>query len=172
MAKQTKFNIFTWCYRVFMYLVPGGVALWETLIKSLIDGNFTIMAKIGVSGIFVIAIILIIAVFFYGKHLNKVIEKITNQCIECMDNEKKKELITKKRKAEAKRDLFSNAVFVSIFVIAWLIVSCIEKGIVSMRGTLMVVVISMAIGLGFNGLAQWVKVKGGENGENKDTTNS
>lgn len=144
-----------------MYLVPGGVALWEMLISTLINNNVTVMQKIGVGGIFVIAIILIVAVFFYGKHLNRTIEKITNQCIECIDNEKKKELIIKKRKAEAKRDLFSNAIFVSIFVIAWLIVACIEKQVIAIRGTLMIVVISMATGLGFNGIAQYVKVKEG-----------
>jgi len=154
-----KITLFTWCYRVFGYLVPGGYTLWAFLIETLINHKASIFDKVSCSGLFVLAIIVIIAIFFYGRHLKKKKDDITNQCIECIDNEKKIELVAKKRKIEAKQELFRNACFIAPFIIAWFVVSLVEKQVVSLRGTLMIVSISMAIGLGFNGIAQWLKTK-------------
>lgn len=168
MKTQTKYNIFLWLYRTFMYFVPCGEALWLFLIRTLINNEVGVMQKIGISGVFILAIMVVIAVFFYGKHLDKKLEKINDELLECLDNEKKKELIIKRRKIRAKKKLFVNAVFVSIFVILWILVSCIEKKVVSLRGCLAIVSISMATGLGFNGIAEYIQVKGGINeSENK-----
>ena len=60
-----------------------------------------------------------------------------------------------------KQEMFRNACFVAPFIIAWFIVSMIEKQVVSLRGMLMIVSISMCAGLGFNGVAQWIKAKSG-----------
>jgi len=160
-----KITLFTWCYRVFAYLVPGGYALWAFLIETLINHQASVFDKISCSGLFVLAIIVIIAIFFYGRHLKKKKDDITNQCIECIDTEKKKELVAKKRKIEAKQELFRNACFIAPFIIAWFVVSLVEKQVVSLRGTLMVVSISMATGLGFNGIAQWLKTREVKNGK-------
>ena len=154
-----KITLFTWCYRVFSYLVPGGYMLWAFLIETLINNKASVFDKVSCSGLFVLAIIVIIAIFFYDRHLKKKKDEITNQCIECIDIEKKKELVAKKRKIEAKQELFRNACFIAPFIIAWFVVSLVEKQVVSLRGTLMVVSISMATGLGFNGIAQWLKMR-------------
>ena len=167
MNNKTKEQIFTWLYRIFCYFVPGGVGLWSFFIEKLIDNEVSTFDKVGISGIVVLCIMVVIAIYFYGKHLRNKITNITNQCIECVDNTKKAELVASKRKYEAKQEMFHNACFVAPFIIAWLLVSMIEKGVVSLRGTLMIVSISMFIGLGFNGVAQGIKSKGISN--EKDT---
>ena len=118
------------------------------------------MQKLGLSGIFTLVIMFLIAVFFYGRHLKKQKEKYTNLCIECTDEAKKKEYIAKKHKIESRQDLFRNICFIAPFVLMWLLMSSVERGVISIRGTLMFISISMATGFGFNGLAQWVKNKG------------
>lgn len=170
MSNKTKQSIFTWLYRTFTYFVPGGVALWSFFIEKMIDKEVSTFDKIGISGIVVLAIMIIIAVFFYGKHLRKKITDITNQCIECTDNTKKAELVAQKKKYEARQEMFHNACFIAPFIIAWLLVSMIEKGVVSLRGTLMIVSTSMCVGLGFNGVAQGMKSKGIDNEENTNKT--
>lgn len=160
MKTETKYNILVWCYRIFCYLVPCGYALWDFLIKNLIEKDITIMQKLGLSGIFIGVIMFLIAVFFYGRHLKKQKDKYTDLCIECTDETKKKEYIAKKHKIESKQDLFRNICFIAPFVLMWLLMSSIERGVVSLRGTFMCISISMAVGFGFNGLAQWVKNRG------------
>lgn len=155
--KDWKISLFTWLYRVFCYIVPGGYTLWAFLIDTLINEQATAWDKVSCSAIFVLALMIIIAVFFYGRHLKKKINDITNQCIECVDNDKKTALVAQKKKWEAKQEMFRNACFIAPFIIAWFVVTLIEKEVVSLRGTLMVVSISMASGLGFNGVAQWLK---------------
>lgn len=164
MSVGTKSKIFTWIYRTFMYFVPCGIALWQFLIETLIKNDVTIMQKIGISGVFIIAIIFVIAVFFYGKHLRKKEKSIDDKLLVCIDNEKKKELIKEKHKWQFRQEMFRNICFMAPFIIAWIVMSAVEKKVVSLRGTLMIVSISMAIGLGFNGVAQWLK---GKNNEDK-----
>lgn len=159
--KNWKLTLFTWLYRVFCHIVPGGYALYAFLIDTLINEQTSVWDKVSCSAIFIVALMVIIAVFFYGRHLKKKINDITNQCIECVDNTQKAELVAKKKKWEAKQEIFRNACFVAPFVIAWFIVAMIEKQVVSLRGTLMIVSISMCVGLGFNGVAQWIKTKRG-----------
>ncbi len=161
-----KITLFTCCHRTFSYLVPGGYVLWAFLIETLINHKASVWDKVSCSGLFVMAIIGIIAIFFYGRHLKKQKDDITNQCIECTDNEKKKELIAIKKKIEAKQELFRNACFIAPFIIAWFVMALVEKKVVSLRGTLMIVSISMASGLGFNGLSQWLKMREVKNGKN------
>lgn len=157
--KDIKYNIFIWLYRTFCYFVPGGLALWLFLIENLIDKEVSTFQKISCSGIFILILIVCIAVYFYGKHFDKTIQKITNEILECLDDSKKTELISKKRKIEAKQDIFKNACFIAPFIIMWLLCCVIEKGIISLRGTLMTISISMASGLGFNSIAQAIKCK-------------
>ena len=55
-----KEKIITWVYRTFSYIIPGGIALYTFLIDKLLDSNVSVTAKIGVSGIFCLVIILLI----------------------------------------------------------------------------------------------------------------
>lgn len=159
MTNQTKSTIFKWLYRSFEYFVPAGIALWQFLISSLVNKEITVMQKIGVSGLFVVIIMVIIGVYFYGKHFKTAITKVTNEILECLDDAKKTELIAKKKKLEAQQEIFRNICFLAPFAIAWLLCSMIENGVVSLRGTMLFITLSMATGLGFNGFAQYFKNK-------------
>lgn len=152
-----KEKIITWVYRTFSYIIPGGIALYTFLIDKLLDSNVSVTAKIGVSGIFCLVIILLIAIYFYGRHLRKKLNTITNELLECVDIEKKKELVLKKRKIEATQELFHNAIFLAPFVALYFIMLLVEKTAISMRGTLFYIMISMATGFGFNCFLQWIK---------------
>lgn len=163
MKNDWKVTLFTWIYRSFCYIVPGGYALWAFLIEGLIDSEASVWDKINCSSIFVVVLIILIAIFFLGKYLKKRINKITDECIVCVDNDKKIELVTKKKKLEAKQEMFHNACFVAPFILLWFIVAMVEKGMVSLRGTLMVISISMTTGFGFNGLTQWIKTRTSKN---------
>lgn len=155
--QKIKEQVFLWLYRTFTYFVPGGIAIYSFLIESLLKEDITVMQKIGVAGITTLAIILIIGIYFYNRHFKLAITKVTNEILECMNDENKAKLILKKRKLEASQDLFHNVCFVGVFVILWLLFSTLEKGIISLRGTLMTICVSMATGLGFNGVLQFLK---------------
>ena len=159
MNNDLKVKVFTWLYRTFCYFVPSGIALWLFLIKNLINNEISVMAKVGMSGIFVLAIMFVIAIYFYGKHFTTSINKVTNEILECLDNNKKVELIAKKRKLEARQEMFRNICFVAPFVLMWLLCALIESKVISLRGTLMTICVSMAIGLGLNGISQWLKTR-------------
>lgn len=159
MSNKTKSKIFLWLYRSFSYFVPLGLSLWAFLIENLINKEVSVMSKIGVSGLFILVIAVVIGVYFYGKHFRTAISKVTNEILECLDNDKKIKLIEKKRKLEARQELFHNVCFVAPFVLVWLLCSLIEKKVISLRGIMMTISLSMAIGLGFNGVCQWFKTK-------------
>lgn len=154
-----KQKIFTWLYRIFCYIVPCGLTLWTFLIENLLNKEVTFMSKMGVSGIFVLAIIAIIGIFFYGKYLRNAVSKTTNEILECLDDIKKAELIAKKKKYEARQEIFHNACFVAPFVLIWLLCALIESKVISLRGTFMTISLSMLAGLGFNCVAQTLKRK-------------
>jgi hypothetical protein len=156
---NAKKSIFTWLYRIFCYFIPCGIALWVFLIDNLLNKEIGIMTKMGMSGLLVLAIIFLISIYFYKKYLKTSITKLTNDILECLDVNKKKTLIAKKRKFEARQEIFNNVCFVAPFVLIWLLCSLIETKVISLRGTFMLFSISMAIGLGFNCIAQSVKIK-------------
>lgn len=165
---EVRGKVFTWLYRVFTYMVPSGVMLWSFVIEKLIDKDVTIMMKLGVSGTFVLVVMVIIAAFFYNKHLTKKITDITNQCIECVNNEEKAELVNKKKKLEVRLELFHNICFVVPFVAIWAVLCFVESGVVSLRGTMLIICSSMATGLGLNTISGLLKAKGVKN-EDKAT---
>lgn len=165
---ELKQKIFVWLHWVFSYIVPGGVALWSCVIEKLLDKEITIVNKVGITGVFAMAVMVIIAVFFYNKHLNKKITDLTNRCIECIDNEEKVRLVEQKKKMEVRLEIFHNICFVVPFVIVWLVLCFVESGVISLRGTMLVICLSMATGLGLNTIAGFLKTKGVKN-ENKAT---
>lgn len=164
---------FKWLYRIFCYYVPSGVALWSFLIKKLIDNGVETKVKLGLGAIATLVVIGLIGFYFYKKHFDKKIQSLNMKnddltdkiLLETNENTKvellneKKEIKAKIGKINSKHELFNNVCFVAIFVIAWLIACVLEKGILSLRGTLLVISISMASGLGFNGISQWLKNK-------------
>lgn len=168
-----KEQIFTWLYRVFTFFVPGGIVLWTCLIEKLIDQEVSYFTKIGFVGIFVIVIMIIIAVFFLGKYYKKRLQTLQNFTNERMreimlatDEQTKNELTQtlqtldfQIKRTQARQDIFHNVCFIAPFVIAWIVMGMVENGILSMRGTLAVVTISMATGLGFNFISQYIKTK-------------
>ena len=164
-------KIFTWLFRIFTYIVPSGVVLWEFLISKLISNEVSFTQKIGLSGIMTITVIGLIAVFFLGKFIRKKIQNITNDCIECCDNNKKMELVLKKKKWELIQDRFHNICFIAPFIIVWAVLTMVENGVVSLRGTFLEIIISMAVGFGFNEIARWFSSKGNKKNENTASNN-
>lgn len=173
MENKTSSTIFMWLYRIFCYYVPSGVALWSFLIKKLIDNGVETKVKLGLGAISTFIVIAVIGFYFYKRHFDKKIQALTKENDDLTDKillesseEKKVELLNRKKEIKAKigkinskQELFNNVCFVSIFVIAWLIACVLEKGLLSLRGTLLAISISMASGLGFNGLSQYLKNK-------------
>ena len=150
-------KVFLWLYRIFSYFVPGGIALYFCVIDELMKKDVSVMAKIGLSGVFVHACMVLIAIYFLGKHYRKTLTKLTDQILECMDDDKKRELIQKKHEIEAKQDIFHNLIFIAPFLICYFVVCLIENQMVSLRGPLFAICCSMAAGLGFNGIEQYLK---------------
>ena len=169
MENKVKEKVFTWLYRTFTYIVPSGIMLWSFVIEKLFKKDVSLMAKLGVSGTFVLVVMVIIGAFFYNKRLVKKITDITNQCIECVDNEEKSKLVEKKKKLEMKLDIFHNLCFIVPFIVVWAILCFVENGVVSLRGTMLVICSSMAVGFGFNVIAGLLKAKGVNNNEDKGT---
>lgn len=147
---MNKETIMKWLYRVFCYFVPSGIAIWTMLIDNMISKESSTLSKVTGAGIFTLVLIVLIAVFFFGRHLKRKQQQYVDDIIVCTDDEKKKELISKKQKIEKIQDIFANACFVAPFVILWWVCGAIETGVVSLRGTLMAVSMSMLIGLGIN----------------------
>lgn len=155
-----KEKIFTWLYRIFTIIAPTGIILWSFLIERLISKDISVMNKIGIAGVVALVFAALMGIYFYKRYLKKKIQDVTNQCIETLDNEEKGKLVAKKRKLEAHQEIFHNICFMAPFILVWVLLIFVEKGVVSLRGTMLIVCISMAIGLGCNFIAQWLKSKG------------
>lgn len=151
---MNKEKIFTWLYRIFTFIVPCGVSLYTFLIEKLIDNEISVTTKIGISGIFILVIIVIIAVFFLGKFFKNKIRDLNDKILICTDNSEKEKLISKRKKYDAMQEMFNNACFIAPFIIGYFIILLVEKKCIDIRGTLFFISISMAIGFGFNGVKE------------------
>lgn len=154
-----KENVLQMISRIFTFLVPGGVVLYNCLIEKLIDDNISPTAKIGFGGLCTLIFVILIAIYFLNRYFRKKITDLTNEILECLDNDKKKELIQEKRNIEKLQEIWHNALFVAPFIVALVVVTFIEKGLLEMRGTLLLVVTSMLAGFGFNCILQELKAK-------------
>jgi len=143
-------SVFKWLYRAGCYYIPGGTALWCFVIENLVDKDVSVMAKIGVSGVFVLALMVIITIFFANKSFTKRNQKLEKQAIKEMDNDKKKEIIAKWEKNEANQELFHNMIFLVCFICLALLVTLLESKLLSLRGVLWFMVSSISTGLGCN----------------------
>lgn len=156
----TKGKVFTWLSRIFTLFVPSGVVLWTFLIEKLISKDVSVASKLGLGGIVVGIIIVVSAIYFYNRWLKKKIEKLENDCLECVDLDQKRELVAKKKSYEAKKNILHDFCFIVPFIAIWLALIFVEKGVVSLRGTMLVVCISMSTGFGFSCVTEWLKSKG------------
>lgn len=150
----TSKNVMLILYRVFTYLVPSGLVLWNLVIDKLISKDVSIATKLGCGGIFVIIALLLVGVIYLGRHFRKTIEQINDKLLDCTDLEKKQELLEKKKKVRKWQETYRNACLLAPFVIALVLVNLIEGGIITLRGTLTFIVLSMSAGFGFNITAQ------------------
>lgn len=151
-----KEKVFLWLYRVFSFIVPAGIALYTFVIDKLLDKKIGVVAKIGIGGIFALVVMFIIAIFFFGKFLKKKIAKHNDQILLSTNFDEKQKFIAKRKKVEAIQEIFHNIIFVTPFLICYILMVLVEKGVADLRGTFMFVTISMAIGLGFNGIKQYI----------------
>lgn len=156
-------NILLLFYRIFTYLFPSGLLMWNLVIDKLASNEVSVGAKLGCSGLFLLVIMALIAVIMLGRHFRKSIEKINDKLLDCTDDEKKLKLKEKKAKIKKWQEIYRNACIVAPFVIGLILVNLIEKGIVSFRGTLMIIVTSLCTGFGFNAFAQNLIAKDSEN---------
>lgn len=161
---NVKAKIFLWLYRTFTYFVPAGLALYLFVIEKLIDNEVSIMAKIGVSGIFIIAVIGILGIYFYKKHFQIAINKmtlanndLTDKILLETDETKKTILLQEKQvlrikllRKQATQELVQNILFVAPFVLCWLACMLIEKQMISLRGVFLSLILSMGVGFVFN----------------------
>lgn len=147
------------CYRIFTYLFPSGLMLWCLVVDKLLSNEVSLMAKIGCGGIFFIVALLVVAVVMLGRHFKNTIEDLNDKLIDCVDMDKKKELLEKKKKVRKWQEIYRNACIVAPFVAILLLVNLLESGIVTFRGMLTAVTLSMCVGFGFNVIAQNLIVK-------------
>lgn len=147
-------NIMLICYRVFTWLFPCGLLVWNLIIDKLIDKNVSVVARIGCGGLFLLIALIIVAVIMLKKHFDKTIEQLNDKLLDCTDDEKKRELLAKKKDVKKQREIFKNACLLAPFIIVLVAVNLLENGLVTFRGTLMTIVLSMCAGFGFNCVAQ------------------
>lgn len=143
-------KVFLWLYRTGCYFIPGGTALWCFVIENLVDKDVSVMAKIGCSGVFVLALMVFITIFFANKAFKSKNQKYEKEAIKELDNDKKKEIIAKWEKNERNEELFHNTIFLVIFICLAFLVTLLESKIVSLRGVLWFMVGSISAGLGCN----------------------
>lgn len=169
-----KEKIFVWLSRTFSLFVPCGIALYIFVIEKLINNEVSFMAKLGAGGIFGLALLFIVAVIFYGKHLNKRLENrvkaknvINDELIITQNADRKSELIAQRiladvkiAKAEASKSRFKNLCVLVPFILMFLMFYYAEQFAMSMYGILGAICISMAVGFGFNEVVNWLRVKG------------
>ena len=178
MSNKLKTNIITFFSFTCTYIVPGGWTLWVFVIEKIISQDIPITAKLGgIAGVIVLIALLVCAVIFYGKWLNKRIEtktkrkdEINNTLITMLANQnttnmqaladEKQALTVKIEKIKAHKEIFKNIILVIPFVALYIAFKAMADGLVNMSNVMGVIAIFMSVGLGLNGVTQYLKVKG------------
>lgn len=178
MSNELKTKITTCLSFIFTYIVPGGWALWTFVIEKIISQDIPATAKIGgIMGVLVLGALLICAVIFYGKWLNKRIETATKRKDEINDSlitmlanqnttnmqplvDEKQALTIKIAKIKAHKDIFKNIILVVPFVALYIAFKMMADSLVNMANVIGVIALSMSTGFGLNGVTQYLKVKG------------
>lgn len=152
-------NLLQFLFRAFTYIIPLAIFIWCFVIENAMSKEIGIWTKIGCGGIVVLIIVLLFLVHFVKKSFNKKISKLADKILMCTDETHKLELIKQKRKLEGRQELFGNICLIVPFIVVLMLVNMIETQLISLRGILFAVVISMIIGLVFNIFLQQEKVK-------------
>lgn len=152
-------NVLLVIYRVLTYLFPSGLLIWNLIIDKLIRNDVSVTAKIGCGGLFLLIALILVAVFFLGRHFKKTIEDLNDKILDCQDAEKKAELIAKKKQVRKWQEVYRNACLLAPLIVLFILVTLLENGLMTIRGTLLFIVLSMSAGFGFNITAQNLIVK-------------
>lgn len=156
---DTKQNMLQLCYRLFTFIIPVGIVLWNLVVEKLLDKDVSIMAKWGCAGTCALIVIALIGVYFIKKMFRKKLEKINDKLLECTDDDKKKELVKKREVTRKWQELFNNACLIAPFVVAYILVCLIEKATISLRGGLLALLVSFGVGFVFNYLFRTSLIK-------------
>lgn len=137
-------------YGIFTYVFPIGFVLWSLVIDKLLDKDVSIMAKWGCTGTFALIVIALVGVVLVKKTFKKKLDKFNDKLLVCIDDDEKKELVKKREVTRKWQELFNNACLIVPFVIGYVLVCLIEKAMISVRGGLLAILISLAVGFVFN----------------------
>ena len=167
-SKNIWETILKWAYRTLCYFFPSGVLLWSFVIENALSDEVSVITKVGVCGVFMLAILLCMCVFMVNRAFNKKEKELRNASIEEVDLEKRKETIGKLKRLDNRHDLFKCLVFLGVLVAITLVVAMLESKLLSLRGTMIAICISFASGTGCMVAFQSLKTKR-ELGGNEET---
>ena len=147
-------NIMLLCYRVFTYIFPSGILLYDLVVAKLVDNEVSVATKLGCGGLFLLGVMILVAVIMLGRYFKKTIDGINDKLLDCTDAEQKEKLVQQKKKVRKWHEIYKNACLVAPFVIGLVLVNLMEHGLMTFRGTLMIIVCCLCAGFGFNTFAQ------------------
>lgn len=141
-------KVLKWVYRTLCYYLPCGFILYNFVIENLLSNEVSIMSKIGVSGVFVLAILIILCIFFVNKAYNKKESELEKLSIKAIDLQEREKLITEWEKTEKNHSIFKNLIMLAIVVVLTILVALLESKILSLRGTMIAFTMSFLSGEG------------------------
>ena len=152
-------TLFFWLYITFSYIATGGILLWTFVIENILNDEVTLIAKLGATGIFVLAICLIIGIVVINKLFTKREQKYEKLSIKEIDTNKRAEYILKWSNTEKWHNIFKQCLMFGTLVMLTLLVGLLETKLLALRGTMTTIVISYAIGLIFFVVYENIKLK-------------
>lgn len=175
MEKQNKVleNILKWLGIVFSYICPAMVLFVSFVLENLLSTEVSPMTKIGVSGVFVLVVVLFLAIFLLNRFFDKKLQAIDHQIKIELDNSVKVQLIAKQSKLENLKDLFKSLIVLAVLVVITILVALLESKLLELRGTMVAICISFAVGTGcMEGWRRVVTNHETKNNENKIKNNN
>lgn len=142
--------LFKWLYRTLSYFIPAGILLYTFVIENLMNKEITWYAKLGVSGIFVLVILIFVCIFIINNLFIKRAKYYEEMSIKEIDLEKRAEYIKKWNSVEKYHTLFKQCLILVVFICLTLLISLLETKLLALRGTMITICISFGVGTGFN----------------------
>lgn len=152
-------TVFFWLHIFFSYIATGGLLLYTFVIENILNDEVTLIAKLGATGIFILAICLVIGVVIINKLFAKREEKFEKLSIKEIDTNKRAEYILKWESTEKWHNIFKQCLMLGVLVMLTLLVGLLETKLLAFRGTMTTITISYAIGLVFFGIYENYKLK-------------
>lgn len=141
-------KVLKWVYRTLSYYLPCGFILYNFVIENLLSSEVSVMSKLGVSGVFVLAILIVLCIFFTNKAYTKKERELEKLSIKAVDLKEREELIKKWEKTEKNHSIFKNLIMLAIIIVLTILVALLESKILSFRGTMIAFTISFLGGQG------------------------